>query len=146
MKILGIEHIGIAVISIDKDAPFWKHILNLPHRGTEAVENQGVMTDIYDTGRGKVELLEAMGSDTPLGKFLEKRGAGMHHVCFEVDNITNVIKELKEFNIQVLSNEPTMGAEGYKVVFIHPKSTGGVLVELAEKSLPFPISITVSNI
>lgn len=134
MKILGIEHIGIAVNSIDKDAPFWKHILNLPHRGTEAVENQGVTTDIYDTGRGKVELLEAMGSGTPLGKFLENRGAGIHHVCFEVDNITNAIKELKELNIQVLSNEPTIGAEGYKVVFIHPKSTGGVLVELAEKS------------
>ena len=134
MKILGIEHIGIAVNSIDKDAPFWKHILNLPHRGTEAVENQGVTTDIYDTGRGKVELLEAMGSGTPLGKFLENRGAGIHHVCFEVDNITKVIKELKELNIQVLSNEPTIGAEGYKVVFIHPKSTGGVLVELAEKS------------
>ena len=134
MKILGIEHIGIAVNSIDKDAPFWKHILNLPHRGTEAVENQGVTTDIYDTGRGKVELLEAMGSGTPFGKFLDNRGAGIHHVCFEVDNITNAIKELKELNIQVLSNEPTIGAEGYKVVFIHPKSTGGVLVELAEKS------------
>ena len=134
MKILGIEHIGIAVNSIDKDAHFWKHILNIPHRGTEVVEGQGVTTDIYDTGRGKVELLEAMGPDTPIGKFLEKRGAGMHHVCFEVDNITTAIKELKEFNIQVLSNEPTMGAEGYKVVFIHPKSTGGVLVELAEKS------------
>ena len=134
MKILGIEHIGIAVNSIDKDAPFWKHILNLPHRGTEAVENQGVMTDIYDTGRGKVELLEAMGSGTPLGKFLDNRGAGIHHVCFEVDNITIAIKELKDLNIQALSNEPTIGAEGYKVVFIHPKSTGGVLVELAEKS------------
>ena len=134
MKILGIEHIGIAVNSIDKDAPFWKHILNLPHLGTEAVENQGVTTDIYDTGRGKVELLEAMGSGTPLGKFLENRGAGIHHVCFEVDNITTAIKELKGLNIQVLSNEPTIGAEGYKVVFIHPKSTGGVLVELAEKS------------
>ena len=134
MKILGIEHIGIGVNSIDKDAPFWKHILNIPHRGTEVVEGQGVTTDIYDTGRGKVELLEAMGPDTPIGKFLEKRGAGMHHVCFEVDNITTAIKELKQDNIQVLSNEPTMGAEGYKVVFIHPKSTGGVLVELAEKS------------
>ena len=134
MKILGIEHIGIAVNSIDKDAPFWKHILNLHHRGTEAVENEGVTTDIYDTGRGKVELLESMGSSTPLGKFLENRGAGMHHVCFEVDNITTAIKELKELNIQVLSNEPTIGAEGYKVVFIHPNSTGGVLVELAEKS------------
>jgi methylmalonyl-CoA epimerase len=134
MKILGIEHIGIAVNSIDKDAPFWKHILNIPHRGTEVVEGQGVTTDIYDTGRGKVELLEAMDPDTPIGKFLEKRGAGMHHVCFEVDNITTAIKELKQDNIQVLSNVPTMGAEGYKVVFIHPKSTGGVLVELAEKS------------
>jgi methylmalonyl-CoA epimerase len=134
MKILGIEHIGIAVNSIDKDAPFWKHILNIPHRGTEVVEGQGVTTDIYDTGRGKVELLEATGPDTPIGKFLEKRGAGMHHVCFEVDNITTAIKELKQDNIQVLSNVPTMGAEGYKVVFIHPKSTGGVLVELAEKS------------
>ncbi len=134
MKILGIEHIGIAVDSIDRDAPFWKHILNIPHRGTEVVEGQGVMTDIYDTGRGKVELLEAMGEDSPIGKFLENRGAGIHHVCFEVDNITIAIKELKEFNIQVLSNEPTIGAEGYKVVFIHPKSTGGVLVELAEKS------------
>ena len=134
MKILGIEHIGIAVNSIDKDAPFWKHILNLPHRGTEVVEGQGVTTDIYDTGLGKVELLEAMGEDSPIGKFFENRGAGIHHVCFEVDNITTAIKELKEFNVQVLSNEPTIGAEGYKVVFIHPKSTGGVLVELAEKS------------
>ncbi|MDC0234965.1 methylmalonyl-CoA epimerase [Candidatus Marinimicrobia bacterium] len=134
MKILGIEHIGIAVNSIDKDAPFWKHVLNLPHLGTEAVENQGVTTDIYDTGHGKVELLEAMDSDTPIGKFLENRGEGLHHVCFEVDSINKAIKELKDLNIQVLSSEPTIGAEGYKVVFIHPKSTGGVLVELAEKS------------
>jgi len=134
MKILGIEHIGIAVNSIDKDAPFWKHILNLPHLGTEAVENQGVTTDIYDTGHGKVELLEAMDSDTPIGKYLENRGAGLHHVCFEVESINKAIKELKDLNIQVLSSEPTIGAEGYKVVFIHPKSTGGVLVELAEKS------------
>ena len=133
MKILGIEHIGLAVNNLDKDAPFWKHILNLPHRGMEAVENQGVTTDIYDTGRGKVELLEAMGSGTPLGKFLDNRGAGIHHVCFEVDDISSAIKELKEYNIQVLSDNPTTGAEGYKVVFIHPKSTGGVLVELAEK-------------
>ena len=133
MKILGIEHIGIAVNSIDKDAPFWKHILNLPHLGTEAVENQGVTTDIYDTGHGKVELLEAMDSDTPIGKFLENRGAGLHHVCFEVEDINKAINELKDNNINIISDTPTIGAEGYKVVFIHPKSTGGVLVELAEK-------------
>jgi len=133
MKILGIEHIGLAVNNLDKDAPFWKHVLKISHKGTEVVEDQGVTTDIYDTGRGKVELLEALGESTAVGKFLKNRGPGIHHVCFEVDDINNAINELKESNIQVLSDNPTTGAEGYKVVFIHPKSTGGVLVELAEK-------------
>ena len=133
MKILGIEHIGLAVNSLDTDAPFWKHVLKISHKGTEVVEDQGVTTDIYDTGRGKVELLEALGENTAVGKFLKNHGPGMHHVCFEVDDINNAINELKESNIQVLSDIPTTGAEGYKVVFIHPKSTGGVLVELAEK-------------
>ena len=134
MKILGIEHIGIAVKGIDQDAPFWKHILNLSHQGTEVVKDQGVRTDIYDTGKGKIELLESLGVDTPIGKFLEKKGPGVHHVCFEVDSVNDSIKELKELGIQVLTDDPTIGAEGYKVVFIHPKSTGGVLVELAEKN------------
>ena len=133
MKILGIEHLGIAVESIDKSAPFWKHILQIAHRSTEDVIDQGVITDIYDTGNGKVELLESMGDDTPIGKFLNNRGSGMHHVCFEVSDINSAIKELKENNINILSEKPTIGAEGYKVVFIHPKSTGGVLVELDEK-------------
>jgi methylmalonyl-CoA epimerase len=133
MKILGIEHLGIAVDSIDKAAPFWKHILKISHRSTEDVIDQGVVTDIYDTGQGKVELLEALGDNSPIAKFLDKRGPGIHHVCFEVEDINSAIKELKENNINVLSDGPTIGAEGYKVVFIHPKSTGGVLVELAEK-------------
>jgi methylmalonyl-CoA epimerase len=133
MKILGIEHLGIAVDSIDKAAPFWKHILKISHRSTEDVIDQGVVTDIYDTGQGKVELLEAMGDNSPIAKFLDKRGPGIHHVCFEVEDINSAIKELKENNINVLSDGSTIGAEGYKVVFIHPKSTGGVLVELAEK-------------
>ena len=117
----------------DKAAPFWKHILNISHSSTENVIDQGVVTDIYDTGQGKVELLEALGEDSPIAKFLDKRGPGIHHVCFEVIDINSAIKELKENNINVLSDEPTIGAEGYKVVFIHPKSTGGILVELAEK-------------
>ena len=74
MKILGIEHIGIAINNLDTDAPFWKHILNIPHRSTEVVEDQGVTTDIYDTGQGKIELLEATGSDTPIGKYLKNKG------------------------------------------------------------------------
>ena len=97
------------------------------------VEDQSVTTDIYDTGNGKIELLESTKPGSAIAKFIEKRGAGIHHVCFEVEDIYLAIKELKENNIHVLSDEPSTGAEGYKVVFIHPKSTGGVLVELVEK-------------
>lgn len=134
MKILGIEHIGIAVKDLDTNAPFWKHVLKISHKGTETVAQEGVTTDIYDTGSGKVELLKSTVSGSVIEKFLEKRGEGIHHVCFEVDNINKAIIELKELNIDVISDRPTVGAEGYKVVFIHPKSTGGVLVELAQKN------------
>ena len=134
MKILGIEHIGIAVKDLDTNAPFWKHVLKISHKGTETVAQEGVTTDIYDTGSGKVELLESTVSGSVIEKFLEKRGEGIHHVCFEVDDINKAIIELKELNIDVISDRPTVGAEGYKVVFIHPKSTGGVLVELAQKN------------
>ena len=134
MKILGIEHIGIAVKDLDTNAPFWKHVLKISHKGTETVAQEGVTTDIYDTGSGKVELLKSTVSGSVIEKFLEKRGEGIHHVCFEVDDIFKAIIELKELNIDVISDRPTVGAEGYKVVFIHPKSTGGVLVELAQKN------------
>ena len=134
MKILGIEHIGIAVKDLDTNAPFWKHVLKISHKGTETVAQEGVTTDIYDTGSGKVELLKSTVSGSVIEKFLENRGEGIHHVCFEVDNITKAIVELKELNIDVITDRPTVGAEGYKVVFIHPKSTGGVLVELAQKN------------
>jgi methylmalonyl-CoA epimerase len=134
MKILGIEHIGIAVKDLDTNAPFWRHVLKISHKGTETVAQEGVTTDIYDTGNGKIELLKSMDSGSVIEKFLEKRGEGIHHVCFEVDDIFKAIIELKELNIDVISDRPTVGAEGYKVVFIHPKSTGGVLVELAQKN------------
>ena len=133
MKILGIGHLGIAVEDLAQDSPFWKHVLNMDHLSTEVVADQGVTTDIYDTGKGKVELLEAANPDSPITKFLEKRGPGIHHVCFEVDDITIAIKELKENKISIIGDDYSIGAEGYKVVFIHPRSTGGVLVELAEK-------------
>ena len=133
MKILGIEHLGIAVEDLAQDSPFWKHVLNMDHVSTEVVADQGVTTDIYDTGIGKVELLEAANPDSPIVKFLEKRGPGIHHVCFEVDNVTIAIKELKENKISIIGDDYSIGAEGYKVAFIHPRSTGGVLVELAEK-------------
>ena len=133
MKIIGIEHIGIAVKDLKTDAPFWEHILGIEHTHSEKVESEGVLTEIYDTGKGKVELLESLHPDSPVKKFLEDRGPGIHHVCFEVDDIYTTIKELKENNIRVIGDKHSIGAEGYKVVFIHPRSTGGILVELAEK-------------
>ena len=133
MKIIGIEHIGIAVKDLKTDAPFWKHILGIDHTHSEKVEAEGVLTEIYDTGKGKVELLESLHPDSPVKKFLKDRGPGIHHVCFEVDDIYTSIKELKENNIRVIGDKYRIGVEGYKVVFIHPRSTGGILVELAEK-------------
>ena len=92
MKIIGIEHIGIAVKDLKTDAPFWKHILGIDHTHSEKVESEGVLTDIYDTGKGKVELLESLHPDSPVKKFLEDRGPGIHHVCFEVDDIYTSIR------------------------------------------------------
>ena len=134
MKILSIEHIGIAVRAIEDRSPFWEHILGIKHSSTEIVAHEGVKTDIYDTGSGKVELLKSISGDSTIEKFLNKKGEGIHHVCFQVDNIYQAINELKENNISIVSEKPSIGAEGYKIVFIHPKSTGGVLVELAEKA------------
>jgi len=133
MKIIGIEHIGIAVNSLIEDSPFWKHVLKIPAAGKQEVPQQGVITDIYDTGQGKIELLEALDADSIIKKFIDKRGSGVHHVCFEVEDITEAIKELKNNNIQIINDSPSLGAEGFLVIFIHPRSTGGVLVELAQK-------------
>ena len=133
MKILGIEHIGIAVESLDKSAPFWREVLGISHLTTETVESEGVVTDIYDTGSGKVELLSALSEDSPVGKFLAKRGPGIHHICLQVDDIRGAIAELKTAGVELVNDEPRVGAEGYLVVFVHPRSAGGVLVELAER-------------
>ena len=133
MKILSIEHIGIAVEQIENRSPFWEHILGIKHTTTEIVDHEGVKTDIYDTGKGKVELLKSISDDSTIEKFLNKKGEGIHHVCFKVDDIKQAIIELKENNVSIVSEKPSIGAEGFKIVFIHPKSTGGVLVELAEK-------------
>ena len=134
MKIIGIEHIGIAVKDLSKDAPFWSKVLGIERITTEDVDDQGVITDIYNTGRGKIELLLSKYPDSPIGKFIQKRGPGIHHVCLQVENINDSMEVLKQNKIEIIGERPTIGAEGYKVIFIHPRSAGGVLVELAEKS------------
>ena len=135
MKILGIEHIGIAVGNMEKNAPFWKLLLNNNDPITEEIIDQKVVTEIFDTGQGKIELLEATSQDSAIGKFIEKRGQGIHHICLQVENIKQAIEELIEAGVELIDKIPRIGAEGYLIAFIHPRSTGGVLVELAEKSV-----------
>ncbi len=134
MKVIGVEHIGIAIKDLEKDAPFWSKVLGIEQTKTEDVDDQGVITDIYDTGRGKIELLLSKYPDSPIGKFLKKRGPGIHHICLQVEDIEESIKVLKKHGIETIGEKSSIGAEGFKVIFIHPRSTGGVLVELAEKT------------
>ena len=134
MKVIGVEHIGIAINDLEKDAPFWSKVLGIEQTKTEDVDDQGVITDIYDTGRGKIELLLSKYPDSPIGKFLKKRGPGIHHICLQVKDIEESIKVLKKHGIETIGDKSSIGAEGFKVIFIHPRSTGGVLVELAEKT------------
>ena len=134
MKVIGVEHIGIAIRDLEKDAPFWSKVLGIEQTKTEDVDDQGVITDIYDTGRGKIELLLSKYPDSPIGKFLKKRGPGIHHICLQVEDIEESIKVLKMHGIETIGDRSSIGAEGFKVIFIHPRSTGGVLVELAEKT------------
>jgi len=133
MKILGIEHIAIAVSDVEKSSSFWRDIIGLTLKGREEVDSQGVITDIYPAVNGKIELLMEKNPNSPISNFLKKRGPGLHHICFEVDNIDKALEELNEKKIKVIGSTTFVGAEGYKILFIHPSSTGGVLVELAQK-------------
>ena len=132
-KILGIEHVAIAVSSLKEPSKVFGDILGLDNTSTEEVIDQKVVTDIFDTGRGKVELLEAISEDSPISNFLEKRGNGVHHIAFLVDDLEIALKDLAESGIDLIDRSPRIGAEGMLIAFLHPKSTCGVLVELCQK-------------
>ena len=134
MKILGIEHVAIATHSLEEFAPFWRDILGIRNRRREILESEGVTIDIYDTGNGKIEFLTEYGENSTITKFLAKKDTTIHHLCLEVDDITDAVKEFRQKGIRIVNEDPQRGAEGYSVVFIHPESTGGVLVELCQKS------------
>lgn len=133
MKILGIEHIGIAVNQIDERKDFWEKVLGIKLTGQENVESESVETAIFDSDSGKIELLQSKNSDSAIQKFINKSGEGIHHICLKVDDIESAIGELKVAGISVIYPVPKVGAEGFLVTFIHPKDTGGVLVELAQE-------------
>jgi methylmalonyl-CoA/ethylmalonyl-CoA epimerase len=134
MKILKIDHLGIAVNSIDAGKSFWSDVLGLKFEGAETVAEQKVTTAFFPVGESEVELLESTSPDGPVAKFIEKRGQGFQHVAFRVENIEEALAELKAKDIQLIDQTPRIGAGGAKIAFLHPKSTGGILVELCERS------------
>jgi len=133
MKILKIDHLGIAVNSIEDGKNFWTDALGLEFEGSETVEEQKVTTAFFPVGESEVELLESTAPDGPIAKFLEKKGQGIHHVAFRVDNVEAALAELKEKGIKLIDEKPRMGAGGAKIAFLHPKATNGILVELCER-------------
>ncbi len=128
-----IDHIGIAVSSIENSLPFYTNILNLQLEGIEEVESENVKVAFINIGESKLELLEPLSPESPISKFIEKRGEGIHHVALGVSSIEARIQDMKENGIRMLADEPKLGAGGAKIAFMHPKSTGSVLYELCEK-------------
>jgi methylmalonyl-CoA/ethylmalonyl-CoA epimerase len=128
-----IQHLGVAVASIDDALAFWRDGLGLELKGIEVVEDQGVRVAMLPLGESRIELLEATGDETPVGKFIAKRGAGMHHLCVEVEDISARLAELKARGVRLIDEEPRTGAGGALVAFVHPASTGGVLIELSQR-------------
>ncbi len=133
MKILKIDHLGIAVSNMDEKKNFWTDVLGLKLEGTETVEEQKVTTAFLPVGESEVELLESTDSDGPIAKFIEKKGEGIQHVAFRVENIDQALEELKEKGIALIDQTPRKGAGGARIAFLHPKATSGVLVELCER-------------
>jgi len=133
MKILQIDHLGIAVNSIAEGKNFWSEILGLPFEGAETVEAQKVTTAFFPVGESEVELLESTAPDGPVAKYIEKRGQGIQHVAFRVADIEAALAELKAKGIQLIDQTPRRGAGGAKIAFLHPKATNGVLVELCQR-------------
>lgn len=133
MKILKIDHLGIAVNSIDDGKSFWSEILGLDFEGAETVAEQKVTTAFFPVGESEVELLESTAPDGPVAKYIEKRGQGIQHVAFRVENIDEALAELKEKGVALIDQTPRIGAGGAKIAFLHPKATNGVLVELCQR-------------
>lgn len=133
MKVLKIDHLGIAVNSIESGKDFWSGVLGLDFEGAETVEEQKVTTAFFPVGESEVELLESTSPDGPVAKYIEKKGTGIQHIAFRVENIEAALEELKEKGVQLIDQTPRKGAGGAKIAFLHPKATGGVLVELCQR-------------
>ena len=131
--ILRIEHLGIAVNDMENANKLFSALLGVPNYKTETVESEKVSTSFFKVGESKVELLKATDPESSIAKFIAKKGEGIHHVAFEVDDIHSMMTELRSQGFQLLSDEPKKGADNKLICFLHPKSTNGVLVELCQE-------------
>jgi len=130
-----IEHIGIAVKDIKASNLLFEKLFGEPHYKTEAVASEGVKTSFFKVGDNKIELLEATNDDSPIAKFINKKGEGIHHIAFDVDDIELEIRRLQKEGFKVLNEIPKKGADNKLVAFLHPKSTNGVLIELCQERI-----------
>ncbi len=129
---MKINHLGIATKGIDEALKFWEDALGLENVHTEIVEDQKVRVAMLPIGESRIELLEPTSDDSPIAKFLEKRGGGIHHIAVEVDNIEESLAKLKAEGMRLIDEKPRIGAEGCLVAFVHPSSANGVLLELVQ--------------
>ena len=133
MKPTHIEHIGIAVKSLEEAIPFYENVLGLKCYAVEEVKDQKVKTAFFQVGQTKIELLESTDPEGPIGKFVEKNGGGMHHMAFAVEDVAEALNEAAAAGCQLIDKAPRTGAEGLQIGFLHPKSTNRVLTELCGK-------------
>ena len=133
MNLTHIEHIGIAVKNLDESIKFYENVLGLKCYAVEEVVDQRVKTAFFQIGQTKIELLESTDPEGPIGKFIEKRGEGIHHLAFATEKLETSLQELKDKGIKLIDGKPRKGAEGLNIAFLHPKSTNGVLIELCQE-------------
>lgn len=132
MNISHIEHIGIAVKSIEDNLPYYEEVLGLKCYSIEEIVDQKVKTAFFKIGKTKIELLEPTSNESTIAKFIEKKGEGVHHIAFAVPNVTNALVEIELKGVQLIDKLPRKGAEGLQIAFLHPKSTKNVLTELCQ--------------
>ena len=125
-----IAHVGLAVRAIDDLLPFCRDILRLPE--VELDDSDGATIVGLEAGESLVELLEADGPDTPIGRFVARRGAGIHHICFAVEDLDGTLRRCRDAGLRLIDETPRLGAEGKRIAFVHPSATGGILIELSE--------------
>ena len=128
-----VDHIGVAVSNLEESVQFYEEILGLKLQGIETVEEQKVKVAFLPVGDTEIELLEATTPDSPIAIFIEKKGQGVQHIAFRVENIEKALEEMKEKGIRLIDEKPRYGAGGARIAFLHPKSTNGVLIELCER-------------